>query len=115
MKPAAIGMGIPRKSVFLSSPSGRGIAARQLNRARRMAPQSRYEKDTAQPIHSISGGRLNKTALDTSKAGAIPKEITSAMESNSLPKGDSCPPSLASLPSKRSKIQDPKMKKIAFS
>ena len=73
-------------------------------------------KAIAQPILkfpncSESG---NRTALETSSAGAMPKETTSAMESNSCPKGDSWPPKRASRPSSRSKIHDAKMSMMAF-
>ena len=49
------------------------------------------------------------TILKTRSAGAIPKEMISAKESNSLPKALSCPPSRATRPSSISNMKAPKI------
>ena len=50
----------------------------------------------------------------TSKAGAIPKEMMSASESNSRPNIESCPFKRAIRPSSASNRQAPRMRKIAM-
>src|ERR1035438_8129306 len=82
-KPAADGIGKPRKSFEGTS----RIADRQLNRARRNAPHSRYTEAMNQPASGCPSNTSLSTTRCTRKAGAAPNEIRSASESNSRPNG----------------------------
>jgi hypothetical protein len=94
-------MGNPRNS-FPPLPPGK--AARQLNRASRNAPQIKYINAMNQPIWGRSANTSCSTTRWTKKAGATPKEIRSASESNSRPNALSTPPMRARRPSSRSKM-----------
>ena len=84
--PAAIGMGKPRKYF---PPPALLMAARQLNRARRKAPQITYSEAMNQPTSGWFTNTGFSTMRCTRNAGATPKLTMSASESNSRPKGDS--------------------------